>query len=163
MEENKQSSPRNSTVAVAPEIGKKLDRFCASCDITKKEFVSLSLDYFERYGINPAKHESPAQEMQKLIKRVDQVVAFQRAQERDIVRPAMEAVMSTEERINNNIKRIAESYSVVHKALSGMINNMGVIADKQLQDMEDLKQAILLLAQHMDEKNKTGLIGKLFT
>ena len=60
MEEKRPNTPRNSTVAVSPEIGKKLERFCASCGITKKDFISLSLDYFQRYGINPAKHESPA-------------------------------------------------------------------------------------------------------
>ena len=68
MEEKRPNTPRNSTVAVSPEIGKKLERFCDSCGITKKDFISLSLDYFQRYGINPAKHESPAKEMEKLIK-----------------------------------------------------------------------------------------------
>lgn len=71
MEEKRPNTPRNSTVAVSPEIGKKLERFCDSCGITKKDFISLSLDYFQRYGINPAKHESPAKEMEKLIKKND--------------------------------------------------------------------------------------------
>jgi hypothetical protein len=70
MEEKRPNTPRNSTVAVSPEIGKKLERFCDSCGITKKDFISLSLDYFQRYGINPAKHESPAKEMEKLIKKI---------------------------------------------------------------------------------------------
>ena len=38
MEEKRPNTPRNSTVAVSPEIGKKLERFCASCGITKKRF-----------------------------------------------------------------------------------------------------------------------------
>lgn len=50
MEEKRPNTPRNSTVAVSPEIGKKLERFCDSCGITKKDFISLSLDYFQRYG-----------------------------------------------------------------------------------------------------------------
>ena len=47
MEEKRPNTPRNSTVAVSPEIGKKLERFCDSCGITKKDFISLSLDYLE--------------------------------------------------------------------------------------------------------------------
>ena len=68
MEEKKPNTPRNSTVAVSPEIGKKLERFCASCGITKKDFISLSLSYFESQGINPAKHETPKAEMEKVTK-----------------------------------------------------------------------------------------------
>lgn len=40
------------------------------------EFLTHAINYFEKYGINPVEHESPAQEMQKLIKRMDQVFAF---------------------------------------------------------------------------------------
>ena len=35
MEEKRPNTPRNSTVAVSPEIGKKLERFCDSCGIGK--------------------------------------------------------------------------------------------------------------------------------
>lgn len=101
MEEKKPNTPRNSTVAVSPEIGKKLERFCASCGITKKDFISLSLDYFQRYGINPVKHESPAQEMQTLIKRVNQIVAFIRKQEQEALRPLCEATAVANTHIEN--------------------------------------------------------------
>lgn len=66
MEKTTIKPTRNTTVAVSPEVGKKLERFCSMCGITKKDFISLSLDYFQRYGINPANHESPAKEMEKL-------------------------------------------------------------------------------------------------
>ena len=38
----------------------------------RDRFLSCALEYFEKYGINPVEHESPAKEMQKLIKRCDQ-------------------------------------------------------------------------------------------
>lgn len=113
MEEKRPNTPRNSTVAVSPEIGKKLERFCDSCGITKKDFISLSLDYFQRYGINPAKHESPAKEMEKLIKKNDQVIGFIRKQEQDILRPMLEAITTTEERIKANIGSLATSDKLI--------------------------------------------------
>lgn len=88
-----------TTVTIDTDTGARLERLAKANGVSKKEFISLSLEYFEKYGINPAQHESPAQEMQKLIKRVDQIVAFQKVQEREFVRPAMGAVMETEARI----------------------------------------------------------------
>ena len=58
--------------------------------MSKMEFLTHAINYFEKYGINPVEHESPAQEMQKLIKRMDQVFAFLKKQETDLVRPACE-------------------------------------------------------------------------
>ena len=104
MEEKRPNTPRNSTVAVSPEIGKKLERFCDSCGITKKDFISLSLDYFQRYGINPAKHESPAKEMEKLIKKNDQVIGFIRKQEQDILRPMLEAITTGKSSVSCPLK-----------------------------------------------------------
>lgn len=90
---------QQTTVTIDTDTGARLERLAKANGVSKKEFISLSLDYFEKYGINPAKHESPAQEMQKLIRRIDQVVAFQKVQERDFIRPAMSAVIDTEDKI----------------------------------------------------------------
>ena len=35
----------------------------------KMEFLTHAINYFEKYGINPVEHESPAQEMQKLLQK----------------------------------------------------------------------------------------------
>ena len=32
----------------------------------RKTFLSCALEYFEKYGINPVEHESPAKEMRNL-------------------------------------------------------------------------------------------------
>ena len=50
MEEKKPNTPRNSTVAVSPEIGKKLERFCASCGIMEKP---RDFDPFGHAGLSP--------------------------------------------------------------------------------------------------------------
>lgn len=175
MEENKAKSPRNSTVAVSPEIGKKLERFCSSCGITKKDFISLSLDYFQRYGINPAKHESPAKEMEKLIKRNDQVIGFIRKQEQDILRPMLEAITTTEariqtaldsiatsERLNQFVQAIQQNTEIQQDTRKKLIEAVSNAYSQNTKQNEAVKHAIEVLTGYLDEKGKAGLIDKLF-
>lgn len=79
-----------TSVTIDRKTFARLDRLAKSNNVSKKEFLSCALEYFEKYGINPVEHESPAKEMQKLIKRCDQVIAFIRKQEQDFLRPACE-------------------------------------------------------------------------
>lgn len=151
-----------TTVTIDTDTGARLERLAKANGVSKKEFISLSLEYFEKYGINPAQHESPAQEMQKLIKRVDQIVAFQRVQEREFVRPAMGAVMETEARIKEDLTRIAQSYDKMLSILQNVFTNDEAIIKSHKHETEELKRAVMVLAKHMDEKNKAGLMGKLF-
>lgn len=65
-----------TTVAVERTTFAKLDRLAKANSVSKMEYITHAINYFEKYGINPVEHESPAQEMQKLIKRMDQVFAF---------------------------------------------------------------------------------------
>ena len=55
--------------------------------MTKKDFVSESLDYFLKEGINPKVHESPQAEIKKITKRLDHVFAFFKKQEQEFIRP----------------------------------------------------------------------------
>lgn len=151
-----------TTVTIDTDTGTRLERLAKANGVSKKEFISLSLEYFEKYGINPAQHESPAQEMQKLIKRIDQIVAFQKVQEREFVRPAMGAVMETEARIKGDLTRIAQSYENMLSILQEVLTNDEKIIQNNQHDTEELKRAVMVLAKHMDEKNKAGLMGKLF-
>lgn len=90
-----------TSVTIDKRTGVQLDRLAKASGATKKDFLQSALDYFERYGINPVKHESPAQEMQKLIKRVDQVVAFIRKQEQDVLRPLCDKAASMHAKVGD--------------------------------------------------------------
>lgn len=136
MEEKKANSPRNSTVAVSPEIGKKLERFCASCGITKKDFISLALDYFQRYGINPATHQSPAKEMEKLIKKNDQVIGFIKKQEQDILRPMVETVSTIEARMKQEYVTKAD----LQKLTDAIKQSYDVVGQSYIKLLEGLKK-----------------------
>lgn len=67
----KDSSPKksNSTVAISQETAIRLDLFCKKSDITKKDFISLSLDFFEKTGLTP----KDAEQVIVLKKRVEDV------------------------------------------------------------------------------------------
>ena len=97
-----------TTVAVERTTFTKLDRLAKANNVSKMEFLTHAINYFEKYGINPVEHESPAQEMQKLIKRMDQVFAFAflKKQETDLVRPACEALAGASTQITISLSSL---------------------------------------------------------
>mgnify|MGYP000519787851 FL=1 len=95
-----------TTVAVERTTFTKLDRLAKANNVSKMEFLTHAMNYFEKYGINPVEHESPAQEMQKLIKRMDQVFAFLKKQETDLVRPACEALAGASTQITISLSSL---------------------------------------------------------
>jgi hypothetical protein len=95
-----------TTVAVERTTFTKLDRLAKANNVSKMEFLTHAINYFEKYGINPVEHESPAQEMQKLIKRMDQVFAFLKKQETDLVRPACEALSGASTQITISLSSL---------------------------------------------------------
>lgn len=95
-----------TTVAVERTTFTKLDRLAKANNVSKMEFLTHAINYFEKYGINPVEHESPAQEMQKLIKRMDQVFAFLKKQETDLARPACEALAGASTQITISLSSL---------------------------------------------------------
>ena len=49
-----------TSVTIDRKTFARLDRLAKSNNVSKKEFLSCALEYFEKYGINPVEHESPA-------------------------------------------------------------------------------------------------------
>ncbi|MGL5318664.1 MAG: BfmA/BtgA family mobilization protein [Bacteroidales bacterium] len=164
-----------TTVSIDSETGAKLERLAKSNNLSKKALLSLMLDYFEKYGINPAEHESPAQEMQKLIKRVDQIVGFIKVQEKELIRPLVASVSMTEERIKSDLDNIAKKEKL-QEFIDAVSKNTAVQQEQKRKLMEAINQveaenkkrtdktlqALRVLAEHLDDKGKAGLIGKLF-
>lgn len=50
---NQNNKQKNSTLAIDSETSNRLDIYCQKAGITKKDFVTMALDYFERTGIDP--------------------------------------------------------------------------------------------------------------
>ena len=47
-----------TSVTIDRKTFARLDRLAKSNNVSKKEFLSCALEYFEKYGINPVEHES---------------------------------------------------------------------------------------------------------
>jgi len=174
---------RNSTVAISPDDTKRLNTFCKNNSITKKDFISLSLNYFERQGINPAKHESPRAEMEKVTKRLDQFFAFMKKQEQDILKPMFKDFIDADKRTKKNLEVIVENQKILNEmqrknlkdvidGVSLVLNNVNTAIQKgnsSIQEGYKLTQAenkkiqngILELCKYLDEKNKRGLFDKI--
>lgn len=144
---------KQTTVTIDQKTFATLDRLAKSNDVSKKEFLSCALEYFEKYGINPVQHESPAKEMQKLIKRCDQVIAFIRKQEQDILRPACAAISTTEARIERVLDKLATAGQVrdLQKAVSDQ-------QQRQNYDARNLRSDILHWAEPPSRNGKRSCI-----
>jgi hypothetical protein len=167
-----QGKEKNSTVAISPDVAKKLAGFCQAKGITKKDFISLSLSYFERYGINPAKHESPAEEIEKLRKRLDQVIAFIRTQEKDKINPMFEAITATEVRIKNDLDTIAKISHLksltdrLGEVFTGIAKGEETNNKKAIAESRKISDGLIMLAECLeggkDRKGLTGAMRNLF-
>ena len=160
---------RNSTVAISPDDAKRLEKFCKANRITKKDFISLSLSYFESQGINPAKHETPKAEREKVTKRLDQFFAFMKKQEQDILRP-MYADMTAHRKENNYyLAQLEDKTHEIYKGVRAEVKDLKPIFTKldslsklTTDETARLRHGFELLLNLVDEKNKSGLMGKLF-
>ena len=172
-----------TTVAVERTTFAKLDRLAKANSVSKMEYITHAINYFEKYGINPVEHESPAQEMQKLIKRMDQVFAFLKKQETDLVRPACEALagastqitislssLLSEEKFRRFLKDnkellagiiIGKTEKAVRDADSTIRKNQEIIF-KRIEASETAQiKAYKHIVSFLDAKGKTGLLDDI--
>jgi len=177
MEEKQNKIGKNSTVAISAIDAKKLDRFCKSNGLSKKEFITVSLNYFIKEGINPKTHESPHAELSKLNKRIDQLFGFIKKQEQDLLKPIAHEIVKGSTFLNESFLNVVKNQEILQNiirsesksVLSETKNNYMKSNDTQehnrlaiLNSQNDIKIALQILAQYMDDKNKKGLLGKLF-
>jgi len=177
MEEKAKNIERNSTVAISSIDAKKLDKFCKVNGLSKKEFITASLNYFIKEGINPKTHESPNAELSKLNKRVDQLFGFIKKQEQDILKPILHEIVREYKEQNeyfqiimNNQKKLDAIIKSESKSINHQVgNSQREITERNeknrvdiMNSQNELKRALQILAQYMDDKNKKGLLGKLF-
>ncbi len=102
---------KNSTVAVDPKVNEKLERFCKAKGFSKKDFISLSLDYFMKYGINPKKDKSPADVLEKISRRIEDSIRIQKAQEKDFFVKTLMTLTEVNERQKITINKEANFFT----------------------------------------------------
>lgn len=124
------------TVGINDEIHSRLKVYCNNQDLNLGEFIDCSLSYFEKTGSNPKLDEAPRDEINKLIKRLDQVIAFIRSQEKEYIRPAFEQVSIIEKRLKQDLENFTSRKDV--NDLSGKINAIVEQLNNILSDYKNL-------------------------
>ncbi len=99
---------RTTTIAVSIADNERLTEYCETYKILKKDFISITLNFLENNGINPKTDNAPKTELARIKKRIDYNIGFVKTQEKEFIRPAMEAIIKTEERLKNHIENVAK-------------------------------------------------------
>ena len=151
-----------TSVTIDRKTFARLDRLAKSNNVSKKDFLSCALEYFDKYGINPVEHESPAKEMQKLIKRCDQVIAFIRKQEQDFLRPACEAMGSTSMRVTMSMDSILteKKFSQYQKDNDLFMRDLASLAGIREQALDRAEKAVGQ-SRDMLLKNQQAIYARL--
>lgn len=158
---------KNTTVAISSKHDNILSKLTSQAKVSKKEYVEKCLEYMNKFGINPVEFDSPSDEMKKLIKKLDQVIGFIRVQEKDILKPACAMIINNEKNIN---RRLDSLYDIATNDLvKSEFNALYILLRDDIKEVlktstqygEAQKRSLLELAQAIDEKNKTGLTGKI--
>ena len=169
---------KNSNVAIAPNINEALAEFCAKTKLTKKDFIEISLKYFNDYSINPAKHEKPTVEIEKMHKRIEDLIKFSRAQEWDILKPFFLNIITTLAETSEERKSLIESIKIFNQNRIKQFDEIKNIHSKELnllkeenlklkKDVSDITKSIQYMGIELSKKLKiivdnqhVGMTGK---
>lgn len=108
---------RYFTVSIDSNYTEEFEQFCKYVNIKKKDFVPIALNYFKVQGINPAKHESPKSEIEKVTKRLDQFFAFFKKQESEIVKPSYVEIQNQLSALEDRYKALEELTRKSHRLI----------------------------------------------
>ena len=131
--------------------------------------------YFKKTGIDPkdAVNKDPSLMVAALDKRI---VSFLKVQERDILKPLRQDVFNYQNAqkeeiskliisINKLLDQHSERTTEIKKAhlenLNKINSNDGERTKMIISELQKNRQAILLICQLLDEKNKSGTMGKI--
>lgn len=133
---------KNSNVAIDQNTNEILTEFCKMTKLTKKDFISFSLKYFNDYSINPAKHEKPTQEIEKMHKRIEDLIKFSRAQERDILKPFFENIIKTLAETSHERKKVIEAINEFNQNRIKQFDEIKSIHSKELNFLKEENKAL---------------------
>jgi hypothetical protein len=101
-----------TTMSMRKKTAKKFQFWSEQNGVSQLNFMDGVKDYLEKNGINPLKHESAQTELQKISKRMEQLIRFFTEQEVKMVRPMYEAMVSSDARIRENMQTFAKKEDI---------------------------------------------------
>lgn len=151
-----------TTVSLSTTDNQRLTDICKAYSIPKKDFIGIILNYLEINGINPKTHHAPKTELEKITKRINQLFAFIKTQEKDYTRPALEAILATEDRMQNSISTLATKDDLNELRIKDILNKLLELLKKSNQEqtnkiLSELKSFQENTENHLEEiKKKKG-------
>lgn len=122
----------NTTVAIDPQTTERLNQFCMKCGLTKKDFISKSLDFFEQTNLTPDD--------------VDKVI-FERVMEKQM------EVFS--DKLNTLDQRTEQSNTIISNVHGMVMGQVGQTMKNMLEDMIREREASNhLLLEVQEERQK---------
>lgn len=152
-----------TTVALNIVDNQRLTEFCKAHSIPKKDYIGITLNYFEINGINPKTHHLPKTELEKITKRLNQLFAFIKTQEKNYTRPALEAVLATENRLQLNINQLTTKDDIINLSTISSLNKLLELIKKSNQAesekmLSELKKFQSSVESELEEiKKKRGI------
>ncbi|MEA3312764.1 MAG: BfmA/BtgA family mobilization protein [Caldisericota bacterium] len=126
------------SIGISEATAADLAREANKHKVSRDKVISKMLDFFRIYGIDPFNYDAPADEMQKIIKRMDSVVAFMKKQEKDILIPTLTR-LSTREDI---VKGIAAGTNKTRESLSELLKLLREDFEKVQKENQELKNQL---------------------
>ena len=165
------------SILIEEKPHKELAKLSESLRLNYGTLVEEMIYYFKKTGINPkdAVNKDPSAMVIALDKRI---VSFMKVQERDILKPLRQDVFNYQNSqkieidklknlIEEQISKQSESSTITKKnyvEYMNKINNFDSERTKLVKSkLEESKNAIVLLCELLDDKNKFGAIDKIKT
>tara|TARA_B100000378_G_scaffold226603_1_gene190680 strand:+ start:5964 stop:6428 length:465 start_codon:yes stop_codon:yes gene_type:complete len=148
---------KKKSVLISSFHHKELQKLSEANSLSYYKLVEEMIIYFKKTGINPRepKNESPVKALKELDKRM---VSFLRAQERDILKPLREEVYNYSKDQNREIQKVASEIIRIREQLN---NHERKRTEMTLEELKKQRKGILVIAQLIDTRNKSGILGKI--
>lgn len=148
---------KKKSIIISGKHHKELTNLCEAYGSSLYKLVEEMIIYFKRTGINPKdyKNDNPS----ILIKTVDKrIVSYFTVQERDILKPMRLEVSNNSKKNLEEIKKISTQVDdLFQQVKKEKINSY----DELKTQIKNQKKAFYVLAQLIDQKNKSGIVQSL--
>ncbi|MGV8994531.1 MAG: BfmA/BtgA family mobilization protein [Flavobacterium sp.] len=140
-----------TTISLSVPDNQRLSEYCKTYSIRKKDFIFNILNYLETNGINIKIHNAPKTELEKIVKRIDQLFAFIKMQEKTFFRPALNSVTSSEFALKSSINNLVKRSDLSRYSTQ----EFDVKIAKELNSLnQELTENLLLKLNQMDKDLK---------
>jgi len=142
---------------------KSLRSLAKKHNLKQVDFINYAIAYFKKTGINPADEiYSPREEINKLSKRMDQLVRFVKTQEEKKLNPLLDELILISRKLNDQMENqvTAEHFNKLHKLLEITFNYTKNGQDRNEGQFEKLISSTHNLPNHLSSTHQMLLMMK---